>query len=302
MSPLYQDFLKSIPKDPLPYFTLGFTAAIFSHFSIPSPTIYSILVSAILLIVTYRYKTTLWGYVIYIFNSGFISALLLCLYYSSFSYYEDTLSHTTKIQDHQAEIIKIMDRGQKTYFYVSLTPPIQEHIEKVRLIAPKNHKSFLPQDTINIKASLYPLPKGNFKGDYDFSFYAKTHHIQAIGRIYNASLMHRPSYSLYGFMQEIRNKIEASLHQHLPPEQAAITSAMSTGNRSILPQMIQDQWKNTGIFHLLSISGLHMTVIASLAFFTCRRLLFICPPIIRHYDTKKISAFLAIIMAYFYYF
>lgn len=45
-----------------------------------------------------------------------------------------------------------------------------------------------------------------------------------------------------------------------------------TGDRSAVPEELDARWRATGIFHVLSVSGLHLAVIAGLAFLFLRKL------------------------------
>ena len=75
---------------------------------------------------------------------------------------------------------------------------------------------------------------------------------------------------------------------------------MTTGNRTVISDDTDHLWKETGIYHLLSISGLHMTIIAGIIFVFIRTSLLLIPNIALKYNIKKIAAFMAILAAYFY--
>ena len=55
--------------------------------------------------------------------------------------------------------------------------------------------------------------------------------------------------------------------------------------------------KNSGLAHFLSISGLHMSMLAGLMFFLVRLLLALIPPLALCYDSKKTAAVFAILMS-----
>ncbi|MFN0250169.1 MAG: DNA internalization-related competence protein ComEC/Rec2 [Kofleriaceae bacterium] len=50
-----------------------------------------------------------------------------------------------------------------------------------------------------------------------------------------------------------------------------------TGDRSAVPPELDARWRATGIFHVLSVSGLHLAVIAGLAFLVLRKLVAASP-------------------------
>ncbi|MBR2034143.1 MAG: ComEC/Rec2 family competence protein [Alphaproteobacteria bacterium] len=87
------------------------------------------------------------------------------------------------------------------------------------------------------------------------------------------------------------------IYSTIPPEQASIVAAILVGEQSrISPQTIQN-YRNSGLAHFLSISGLHMSMIAGLMFFFIRLIIALIPPLSLRYDSKKISAIMAIIVS-----
>lgn len=57
-----------------------------------------------------------------------------------------------------------------------------------------------------------------------------------------------------------------------PAVARAALSGIVTGDRSDVPEELDARWRATGIFHVLSVSGLHLAVIAGLAFLVLRKL------------------------------
>jgi len=52
---------------------------------------------------------------------------------------------------------------------------------------------------------------------------------------------------------------------------AAALRGIAVGDRRDVPAALDDRWRGVGIFHVLSVSGLHLAVIAGLAFLALRR-------------------------------
>ena len=76
--------------------------------------------------------------------------------------------------------------------------------------------------------------------------------------------------------------------------------ALLTGLRGALPDHIWDDWAVAGIIHLLSISGLHMALVAGTVFFAVRIALALAPPLALRLPAKKLAALLALIGAFGY--
>ena len=58
----------------------------------------------------------------------------------------------------------------------------------------------------------------------------------------------------------------------LDQEDAAMLAAMLTGDRTYLRHRLRVGFERTGSFHLLVVSGLHLAIFSSVAFFICRQL------------------------------
>ncbi|MEM6603612.1 MAG: ComEC/Rec2 family competence protein [Pseudomonadota bacterium] len=289
---------RNFPLDPLPYAVIGITVGVYLAFEASLPISSLILISgAIAICFIYRFRNLSLYFVFLILLGTVLSYGYVHLYKSLF-YSEISLEKSVYQLDLSGAVKAIKDRSKKKYALIALDEN-ELGLSQVRLPLKKDIVLY-PDDKISFNANLYPPPKALFRGDYDFSFYARSHNIDAIGTLKTVNHLERPNHSFKRYLYKFRQNIRAKFQNSLTPKNAAIATAMTTGNRLDLDEQTHKIWKEAGIFHLLSISGLHMTVIAGLAFFVCQRLLFICPPLVRTYDTKKISAFVSILISAFY--
>ncbi|WP_189487277.1 ComEC/Rec2 family competence protein [Asticcacaulis endophyticus] len=93
-----------------------------------------------------------------------------------------------------------------------------------------------------------------------------------------------------------RNLVE-DLKDKFPDGQAlgGFAAALVTGHQAYLsPRMVQDM-RDSGLAHILSISGLHMAIVGGFIFFASRALLALSPALTLKYPIKKWAAWLAII-------
>lgn len=103
--------------------------------------------------------------------------------------------------------------------------------------------------------------------------------------------------TIHNHINNWRSDMIEKIYATIPPEQASIVSAILIGEQSrISPQTIQN-YRNSGLAHFLSISGLHMSMIAGLMFFFIRLIIALIPSLSLRYDSKKISAVTAIIVS-----
>lgn len=101
-------------------------------------------------------------------------------------------------------------------------------------------------------------------------------------------------------LQTWRKGIVAEVNRQLPPDQAGITAAVIAGERSGISNTITENYRNSGLAHFLAISGLHMSMIAGMAFFALRLLLALIPQFSARYNSKKSAAVLAIFVSFVY--
>ncbi|MDC7674798.1 ComEC/Rec2 family competence protein [Asticcacaulis machinosus] len=100
----------------------------------------------------------------------------------------------------------------------------------------------------------------------------------------------------------ITQNLVDSLEPKLPNGRAlgGFAAALVTGHQAYLtPQMIQDM-RDSGLAHILSISGLHMAIVGGFIFFASRALLALFPILALNYPIKKWAAVAAIagVLAY----
>jgi len=67
--------------------------------------------------------------------------------------------------------------------------------------------------------------------------------------------------SLSVALREFRDRLAAVYDEILPPREAAVMKSMVLGDRLDLDRDLSDLYRAMGIFHILSISGLHITIL-----------------------------------------
>lgn len=163
-----------------------------------------------------------------------------------------------------------------------------------------NEDNFKPGQCVEMAAYLQPLAKAVLPGGYQFdrkNFYdGLSGSGYAISPAYRIDCPPAPEKSGTG-LSSWRRKITSRIFKVLPPEQAAVAATLITGEKSLIPHKIINNYRDSGLAHFLSISGLHMSMIAGLMFFLMRLILAFIPAVSLRFDTKKISAVLAIMVS-----
>jgi competence protein ComEC len=91
-----------------------------------------------------------------------------------------------------------------------------------------------------------------------------------------------------------RSDLSAAIVEAAPGRGGAIAAALVTGDRSSVDQDTNDALRDSGLGHLLSVSGIHMGVVGGLIFALVLRVLSLAPPIALRWPVKKIAAIAAL--------
>ncbi len=102
------------------------------------------------------------------------------------------------------------------------------------------------------------------------------------------------------YTDNLRQSIVNHIKSILAPDKASIASAIIAGERGGIDETQYEQYRNSGLAHFLSISGLHMSMLAGLMFFLIRFILSLIPAIALRFDTKKVASVFAIILSFIY--
>ena len=98
-------------------------------------------------------------------------------------------------------------------------------------------------------------------------------------------------------IDKLRQNINSEIARILPTEQAAVAMAIITGNRDLMTNEQIENYRASGLAHFLSISGLHMSMIAGLMFFAVRLFMALIPALGLRYNSKRIAAVLSLIVS-----
>lgn len=98
----------------------------------------------------------------------------------------------------------------------------------------------------------------------------------------------------------MRDGIDKRIRAVLPGNEGAIASALITGKRDAISKELNDAMYISSLAHVLSISGYHMALVATVVFFFVRAGFALFPAFASRYPIKKIAAIAAFAVAAFY--
>jgi competence protein ComEC len=156
---------------------------------------------------------------------------------------------------------------------------------------------------VQLRATLMPPSEPALPGDYDFGRQAWFAGIGAVGYSLSAPAVFANAgdppldLRLWASVQRLRQGIGARIAAALPGERGAIATALITGERGGISEATNEAFRDSGILHILSISGFHMAIMAGSVFFIVRLGLACFPSVALRYPIKKWAAAAALIAA-----
>ena len=158
-----------------------------------------------------------------------------------------------------------------------------------------------PGTWLTALASLRPPPAPAEPGAWDFARQAWFQRIGAVGFVYGApSPMAEPegeSGGLLSLLSRVRHWVSARILTHASPSAGPFSAALLTGDRSAIEKTALQAMRDSGLAHLLAISGLHVGLIAGFIFFATRGLLALIEPVALRAPIKKWAAACALLGA-----
>lgn len=165
---------------------------------------------------------------------------------------------------------------------------------RIRLLS--SAEGLRPGDGVRLTASLRPPAGPALPGGYDFGRAAYFKSIGAVGYALRppqrVAIAAAPPLDLAMAIpwQHVRMMIAQRITSALPDERGALATALLTGERGGISAATTAAYRDSGLIHVLSISGLHMAIMAGSVFALLRLVLAAFPMVALMYPTKKWAA------------
>ncbi len=176
--------------------------------------------------------------------------------------------------------------------------PADKVPRRVRVTARKT-PDVVAGDFVRLKARLLPPSHAALPGGYDFARDAFFAGVGAVGSTLGAIQTLPPpqdfpfSRRFAAAIDHARNALAVRVDRIIGGDEGAIAAAMVTGKRDFLSNDARDLIREAGIFHIITISGVQMTLVAGIFFTVTRRLLALSPTLALNYPIKKWAAVVA---------
>lgn len=181
--------------------------------------------------------------------------------------------------------------------------PVRVRVRTLKTRSRADSLNLKPGMRVRLKATLSPPASPAIPGGFDFARAAWFERLGGVGYTYAPiEVLADGPPSGWGaryseMVEDIRAALNARIKAVLAGEAGAIAAALITGERGGISQATNDAYRNAGLFHILSISGLHMVIMAGAVFFCVRLLLAALPAIALRFAIKRWAALAGIMGA-----
>ncbi len=289
--------------------TLAFTSGIFLYHLFPIPPQTALLPSTLLLCTAlYTYRN----------NKKLVATIVLLLVVSSLGFFHaaNSTSHHLKENTIHSHITQEEDvvltgtlhkmpqfNGEKSTVIIkshSLRLQQEDLFSSTHGLVRLRLKGewpdyLLPGDEIVIRCQLSrPYRFGN-PGGFDYPAFLAAKNIWIVGKIRSTAHIHRliQKYSWFHSLRYLPERIRLSfrdvINNTLSSDKAGIYRALLIGDRSGIDKKTLETFKISGVMHILAISGLHLSLVASALFLICYWLARRSRYLMLHYSCKKLA-------------
>jgi competence protein ComEC len=163
--------------------------------------------------------------------------------------------------------------------------------------------SVTPGDHILATARLLPPPGPARAGGYDFGRDAFFRGIGAVGSVSGRIALTSPPYpppmrlAVDATIDRARNALTRRIAEVAGGQGGAVAAALVTGKRGQITEATNNDLRAAGIYHIVSISGLHMVLAAGTIFWLVRALLALSQTAALRWPVKKLAALAAMLGA-----
>ncbi|WP_254434853.1 ComEC/Rec2 family competence protein [Magnetospirillum sp. UT-4] len=152
---------------------------------------------------------------------------------------------------------------------------------------------------IAVTALLTPPPQPQMPGAFDFARHAWFQGLGAVGTALSPPVVIVPAAEGH-WLNALRHRITLRILAAIPGSAGAVAAALVTGETGAIPRDVLDAYRDSGLAHMLSISGLHMGMVAGLVFFVVRGGLALVPAVALRHPIKKWAAAVALAATFLY--
>jgi len=209
--------------------------------------------------------------------------------YGSFSAVVETV--TPSAQGEQRVVVSAIEP-------VAGTRPVP--VARARLLL-RDGPVLAPGDHVTGGMRFYPVPGPVLPGSHDTQFHSYFDGIAAFGNLGREVQVTPPAApDLNRGVEQLRGTIGQRIDARITGEANGVARSMMIGDQSRISDAVRDAMAASGLAHIYSISGLHLSLVAIGVLSLMRSLLVLVPGLSARLSVKKLAAIVALAAAFFY--
>ena len=173
---------------------------------------------------------------------------------------------------------------------------------RIRITLRESAGAAIPGEGVSVLAQLYPPAGPAMPGAYDFQRRAYFDRLGAVGYARGSlrPFSDEPPTTWRLWVAALRTTMSERIMAALPGTTGGIAAAIITGETHAIPEADAQAFRDAGLAHILVIAGLHMGLVAGIAFFAVRAGLALVPWVALRFNTKKGAALAALLVTFGY--
>jgi competence protein ComEC len=169
----------------------------------------------------------------------------------------------------------------------------QAQPRRARIRIPATSDALQPGDRVSMKARLYPPPAQVVPGGWDLQRALYFAEIGGVGYSFDAARRIAAAADGDGGWREwllrLRNDMTRRINEALPGSTGGVAAALITGKRGTIAEEVTQAFRDSGLAHLLAISGMNLALVGGFVFVAVRGGLALIPWVALRYPIKKIA-------------
>lgn len=209
----------------------------------------------------------------------------------------------------EGRVVEI-DRSASDRMRLTLDQVVLERMDPARTPARVRVSLTTPQPDLRPEPGMRVMMTGHLSppgrpvepGGFDFRRLAWFEGLGAIGYTRDPVMVAAPATGGWDMaLHRLRMRLSQGVQAAIPGNAGAFAAAVTTGDRSGISAEVNQNMRDSNLSHILSISGMHMAMLAGFVFFVIRGGVALIPWLALRWPAKKAAALVAIAAATFYY-
>lgn len=198
--------------------------------------------------------------------------------------------------------ISIVSNGKKIIIDDPVIKNQDIRLKKLKLLAKTSLNNAKPGDEISIMANINKPPAQITQDGYDFALRSYFEQIGAVGyAISEAKILKKAkNNNIMSKVGKFRSKMLSDINGIIGPKTGNIASALMIGEYNGIEEKILTNMRIAGISHILSVSGMHLSLMAMICYFASRIIINLLYSYTAKLHSKKIASIIALLGSFAY--